>query len=103
MNLFERVISECGIAPIFAENAVRRAFARAGVPTERLTRAALVRVLPSLRQTLATYLMPREVEERMEVLERLTRSSSGLVKIDLAAEHLDDLPTARSKPKRGPP
>lgn len=90
MTLYEKVLRDCGIAAIIADGALYRACVRAGVPKEMLTRVSLRKVLPHFRKTLETYLPPHEVVERMALLEALTRTSSGLVRIPLEADELDD-------------
>ena len=75
-ELFHQLIEVSGLSPIFAHTTMKRACERGGVSPGQLTRAELLRVLPSIRQALETYLAPQAVEERMREIRKLNNLGS---------------------------
>ncbi len=65
-SLLEQVANVSGLARPFALASIRRAFTRAGLDPERVTRGDLPRALPHIRQVLEIYLNAPEVAERMK-------------------------------------
>jgi hypothetical protein len=77
-TLFDKVVSEAGLATLLAEGVVLRACRRAGIADpQNLKKPELQRLLPHLKVSLETYLARPRVTERLLVLENLTRSSSS--------------------------
>ena len=55
-TLFDRVVLQCGLSPLFARQAIKRAVLRAGFSPEVLTRAQLRQALPEIRRSLEPFL-----------------------------------------------
>ena len=86
-ELFHQLISVSGLSPIFAHTTMKRACERGGVSPGQLTRSELLKMLPSIRQALETYLDPHAVEERMREIKRL----HGLGSLFPLADALDEV------------
>jgi hypothetical protein len=69
-TLFDGVVRQCGLSPVFARPAIKRALLRAGVTPEALTRAALRQALPEIRKALEPFL-ERETDAALRRLEQL--------------------------------
>jgi hypothetical protein len=70
--LFERVVTECGLSPLFARNSISRALKRAGSDPAKLTAADLVRALPEIRRALAPFI-ETDLDKAMARIERMTK------------------------------
>jgi hypothetical protein len=71
-DLFERVVEQSGLSPLFARNALQRACARAGVEAKALSPSGLRTALPEIERTIKTYLDTQtpSVMERLQSLAR---------------------------------
>jgi hypothetical protein len=85
--LFKQLVAASGLSPIFARTTMKRACERGGVAPHDLTRSDLLKVLPSIRQALETYLAPHVVEERMREIRRLSSAGLHLTLSDLRSDH----------------
>lgn len=54
--LFDRLLQESGLSPLFARSALQRACARAGVDAQTLSPSGLRTALPEIERTIRTYL-----------------------------------------------
>jgi hypothetical protein len=70
--LFERVVEECGLSPLFARNSIARAMKRAGVDPAKLTPSDLGRALPEIRRALTPFI-ETEIDKAMGRIERMAR------------------------------
>jgi hypothetical protein len=69
-TLFDRVVGQCGLSPVFARPAIKRALRRAGITPETLTQSSLRRALPEIRKSLEPFL-ERETDAALRRLEQL--------------------------------
>ena len=69
-TLFDSVVRQCGLSPMFARPAMKRALLRAGVTPDTLTRSALRGALPEIRKSLEPFL-ERETDAALRRLEQL--------------------------------
>lgn len=69
-TLFDRVVLQCGLSPVFARQAIKRALLRAGVTPEALTRTTLRQAMPEIRRSLEPFL-ERETDAALRRLEQL--------------------------------
>ena len=70
IDLFDRVVAECGLSPLFARRSMERALARAGVTATALTREGLKQALPEIRKSIEPF-VERDAEHIMRRIERL--------------------------------
>ncbi|MEJ7732173.1 MAG: hypothetical protein WKG00_23575 [Polyangiaceae bacterium] len=69
-TLFDRLVGQCGLSPMFARPAMKRALLRAGVTPDALTRSTLRQALPEIRKGLEPFL-ERETDAALRRLEQL--------------------------------
>jgi hypothetical protein len=69
-TLFDLVVRHCGLSPVFARPAIKRALRRAGLTPETLTQASLRVALPEIRKSLEPFL-ERETDAALRHLEQL--------------------------------
>lgn len=69
--LFDQLVTASGLSPIFAHGTMKRAVERGGVNPNTMTRADLVKVLPSIRKALETFLPPVDVDAKMRAISKL--------------------------------
>ncbi len=72
-ELLDMVVRELGVSGVFATSSVLRACKSAGVDASQFSASDLPRVLPFLKRSLAFFLPPAEVAERIERLQRLVK------------------------------
>jgi hypothetical protein len=72
--LFDSLVAESGLAPLFAATAIKRACTRAGIDARTLTRRDIARALPALEQALRVYLPEPQVQTRLAAIERLAQA-----------------------------
>lgn len=71
-GVFEEIVANSGLSPLFARNALERAVKRAGLNPTQMTRADVPAALPEIERTLQTFL-PRDVVEVLERIRRIAR------------------------------
>ena len=71
-NLFDLVVENSGLAPVFARKALKRACERAGVEPNALSHSALRTALPEIERTIELYLKTdvRAVMARLQAISR---------------------------------
>lgn len=75
-SLFQQIVQESGLSPLIGASTLARALKRAGLTPQELSRADLVRALPSIQRTLVTFLPPNEAEHRIQLIAALTKNSA---------------------------
>lgn len=68
--VFEEIVAQSGLSPLFARNALERALRRAGVNRAQMKRADVAPALPEIERTLLTFL-PRDAVEVLEKIRRI--------------------------------
>ena len=64
--LFERLVADCGLSSLFAEQSMRRVCERMGVEQpESLTDEQLQRAMPHVRDALSVFLDPAHIDGAM--------------------------------------
>jgi hypothetical protein len=70
-GLFDLLVDASGLSPIFAKSTLKRACERAGVQTETMTKADLIKALPNIRKALETFIPVADVDARMRAISKL--------------------------------
>lgn len=70
-DLFAQLIQRSGLSSIFAEKALTRALAKAGIDARRVSRDDIRRALPEIERVLKTYLDSGEVANRVQMVTEL--------------------------------
>jgi hypothetical protein len=71
-QLFWRLVRECGLSPLFAEQSMRRVCQKMGVDDpEALTDEQLQRAMPRVRDALGVFLDPADLDPAMRRIRAL--------------------------------
>jgi hypothetical protein len=70
--LFWKLVRECGLSPLFAEQSMRRVCDKIGVRDhESLTGEQLQRAMPRVRDALAVFMSPEDIDPAMRRIRSL--------------------------------
>lgn len=70
--LFWKLVRECGLSPLFAEQSMRRVCEKVGVrDPEALTEEQLQRAMPRVRDALGVFMSPGDIDPAMRRIRAL--------------------------------
>lgn len=73
--LYQSVVSASGLSALMAKTIIGRALSRVGVTQDTLESASLLRALPHIRESLLTFMSPRETMQRVDAIAALVPRS----------------------------
>jgi hypothetical protein len=72
-TLFDRVVQQSGLSPVFARATIARALARVSIKPETLSPEQLKMALPELEKVLRVFLQGDDLTRRLQALRALIR------------------------------